>query len=309
MVVSPYCPYCHKKLALNQLKWSHSNCGKSFDSPGRLFSSRSTPPPCPEASTCTCPCTQVLGARVCQHCRRLLPVSIAEGCKVINIIVAGHPGVGKSSFISAAVERMRQLSSAFHWRWIECYTGPKDNTWLYELHRNKKSWLISLQENEVGANSLKEAEALAGIIYVMQPGQFQMVHAELPSDNSTTVSSDEWDDTCNRIICLGQRFPKLPQAIVLNKIDKLQDNSCRWAFDPVSHLTCCNSGHQGALNQQELETVNCEIENWLSTAEPALAELSQQSYSMQFFGIHATAPPLRVEDPLLWVLSQNGIIR
>lgn len=112
----------------------------------------------------------------------------------------------------------------------------------------------------------------------------------------------------------GQKIGR-PVAFTLAKIDTLYP-----IIDPGSALLRTGE-HFGYLNLRDVETVHTEISNyiqaWMGPAFNNTVRSSFQTY--RFFGVSAlgrapdrdsiqTVTPLRVEDPMLWILHQFGQI-
>lgn len=115
----------------------------------------------------------------------------------------------------------------------------------------------------------------------------------------------------------GTRKIKKPIAFTLAKIDALYS-----ILDPSSNLHS-TSGHSGAVNVADMDSVHSEISsillNWMGAAFENFVKVHFDNY--RFFGTSAlgTPPnehneivavaPHRVEDPLLWIFLEFGIVK
>ena len=83
----------------------------------------------------------------------------------------------------------------------------------------------------------------------------------------------------------------------------------RWRLKTTERLVCRDSSYRGSLDQEEMETVSCEMESWVAEADVNIMEACKVFTRKLFFGVSTKEPALRVEDPLLWILSPVSYTR
>lgn len=181
----------------------------------------------------------------------------------------------------------------------------------------------------------------AGIICLMDPLQLPPVRQELAE--SGMALPDQATDTAeilerlNRLIrsgydqkgkSLGEATIPVPLAVAFSKIDALKTTdpgySGRLLFDAES-MVYQDSRYDGYLDAAEMNTIDSHMTSWLEVADPMMGILNQcRDYKkVKFFGFSALgAPPtqdnsklscpprpIRVEDPFLWILAENGFMK
>ena len=172
----------------------------------------------------------------------------------------------------------------------------------------------------------------SGIICLLDPLQLEKVReqlqgqntdVDLPSANPETGVNEVLMRTTNMIRnTLGIEMKKkitIPMALSFSKIDAIQP-----LLDPSSHLNQ-KSKHtnQNGFDIVDFENINNEMEGlvreWSRGNIPQLLEHNYKVFA--YFGVsalgHDPGPskvikdivPYRVEDPFLWLLWKNGIIK
>jgi hypothetical protein len=167
----------------------------------------------------------------------------------------------------------------------------------------------------------------AGIIFVIDPFQYPGIRSQLPADVRARLPMVENDpaEIVARVINLfeqraglraGQKIG-VPVAFALAKSDLL-----RGIVHP-SALLLREGRHDGGFNLPECQRLSAEVmecvREWDS---PQLVDLAEKSFrSFSFFAFSAlgelpdqdlriqSVSPLRVADPLLWLLWRRGYIR
>jgi hypothetical protein len=166
-----------------------------------------------------------------------------------------------------------------------------------------------------------------GIILLVDPLQIPQVREQLKSKgvklpNENAETEDIVDRVTNLIrTALGltnrKKLIKTPIAIVFSKIDALEE------ILKDNPELFSSGNHNGFYNLEDANNIKLLIEScmkeWKSTNFINSVKLNFKTYS--FFGISAlgsnphgsnTIPklrPTRVEDPFLWLLCKNGIIK
>ena len=170
-----------------------------------------------------------------------------------------------------------------------------------------------------------------GLILLMDPLQLPEVRGDdkiinniekLPGQN--TEVEDIITRTAN-LIRLANKMRhddliKIPVAMVFSKIDVLKS-----IIDPSSPLNPLNysTPHNGFFNQDDFEAVQTEIEGYLRNwqGDHIVQQLKSNFKTYAFFGISALGSnpdqykkiprlrPFRVDDPFLWLLWKNKLIR
>lgn len=182
----------------------------------------------------------------------------------------------------------------------------------------------------------------AGIICLMDPLQLPLVRGELVDTHlmEPDMLPDQGSDTgtiINRLSelihngystkgkTLGEKAIPVPLAVAFSKIDALKTpvpDRANLLFEQDNDIYQ-DSQHQGFVDERQLTTISSCMEDWLAYADPGMDILNQcQAYKHHsFFGFSAlgappergmklscTPRPIRVEDPFLWILAQNGLI-
>ncbi len=162
------------------------------------------------------------------------------------------------------------------------------------------------------------------IIFLLDPMQIDSVRQQLPPDKlpPRDVEADpirlieRLRELHERQFGLGQKKIDKPLAFALSKIDELFP-----IIDPSSALM--RSGeHLGYMNRADVETVNSEISAylhaWIGSEFDRLCYTYYGDY--HYFGVSALGKSpvngriegvnsLRVEDPLVWILSRFKVIK
>lgn len=178
----------------------------------------------------------------------------------------------------------------------------------------------------------------SGIICLMDPLQLPPIQKEVESLGiklpAMGTGTEEILNRLNNIIRTGysqkekdlkDKTIPIPLAIAFSKIDMLKTTdpnyTGRLLFDQES-VIYQDSRYHGYLDKKELETINTLLHSWLTEANQ-IGILNQcgDFSKHKFFGFSALgAPPqnnaslscpprpLRVEDPFLWILAENGFI-
>jgi len=183
----------------------------------------------------------------------------------------------------------------------------------------------------------------SGIICLMDPLQLPPIRKEVESlgiklpemkKGTEKTGTEEILNRLNNIIRIGysqkekdlkdKNIP-IPLAIAFSKIDTLKTTdpnyTGRLLFDQES-VIYQDSRYHGYLDKKELETINTLLHSWLTEAnQTGILNQCGDFSKHKFFGVSALgAPPqqnnslscpprpLRVEDPFLWILAENGFI-
>jgi len=119
---------------------------------------------------------------------------------------------------------------------------------------------------------------------------------------------------------------KIPLAVAFSKIDAVSDEGNP---DPTLLPADCqifrDTRHKGIFNSAEYNTVNGLMKGWLNDVDPDHEIIHQSKIfkDVAFFGFSALGCnpmsfngrlphdplPKRVEDPFLWILHKNGLIK
>jgi hypothetical protein len=163
------------------------------------------------------------------------------------------------------------------------------------------------------------------IIFLLDPLQIDLIREQLPNAELPPEIRDAAPiPIVERLYEIHQQHfnlkseekMKKPIAFVLAKIDALDS-----LIDPGSVLYY-TSNHQGALNLADSQSVHTEISSYLQAwLGPNFNNLTNIHFkNFKYFGISAlgappvngeinSVSPLRVEDPLLWILSELSLIK
>ena len=256
-------------------------------------------------------CDRKLAFRACPFCKNMVPASMCE--KPLFIAVTGATGSGKSRYIQAVVEQLRKLSEIFKWTLIQQESTNDRNTVLrIQKSTQDKGKLLVLVE--AGGEELTPAlmSTLAGVICLVDPLQSKDVRAAIETQKHIPLPPYTGESAQAVLSRLGRQGALVPLAITLAKMDTIITSAAcspnRWFFNSNECMVCRDSSLQSTLVMEELETINCEIESWLTAVYPQDFTACRPFEKRIFLGCSSENPALRTEDALLWVLYQNKII-
>lgn len=173
----------------------------------------------------------------------------------------------------------------------------------------------------------------SGIICLMDPLQLPEVRRELQArqvplpDRGANVG-EILDRLKNLINAKGKI--KTPLALAFSKMDALRINDPTYCgkilFDGRCSMIYQESNYQGYIQKDELETIHCTLESWLEGVDPGILQACENEFrDYKLFGFSALGEPpvqkagglklgcpprpFRVEDPFLWILAVNGLIK
>lgn len=167
----------------------------------------------------------------------------------------------------------------------------------------------------------------AGIIFIIDPCQYPGIRDKLPETLRLRLPKIETDpsEIVSRVINLFEQRAGLkagekidvPVAFAFAKSDMLK------GIVHKTSLLLREVRHQGGFNRSESERLSEEVKECICEWEgPQLVDLAQKSFrTHSFFAVSAlgelpdtdrrirSVSPLRVADPLLWLLNRRGYIR
>lgn len=314
MAKTPYCPHCYSSLSAKEILYYRPVCFPKSLAPAKLsflqkwgicpppLFAKCTRSPFPQCKTCD----RKMGFCACPRCKGEFPAAMLErSTRTLHVALVGDEGCGKSAWLEAVAERFRLLSSAFGWAVVEQYAGNRKSK-LFCLHCKGRNILISLTESRGEMLNAKAAQALSGIILMTEPGTFPAVTA-----GSALPPAKGSDEAFRKLLGrVKKEFSGVPVAVTLNKTDLLKPTAAgKWALKPTIHRVCCDSIHNGRFDTGEQGTICCEMSAWLCAADTRLQKLLEQDDTWAVFGCSLKPDALRAEDPLLWIMAQNGLIR
>lgn len=226
------------------------------------------------------------------------------------------------------------------------YDGFYDPYIFYITDKKGKTFTLTIydtagedfESDDLMENSVKHAFHADGIIFLIDPLKIANIYTNLNQDvvlNSSSVSANKafQNDAILSILSASlRRHHKIketkkipiPLAVLVPKLDVLAPG-----FPP--HYACLfPSGHakKQGFNIAENRRVNTEIRKWLASVDDGainsyIAQLEMNYSTYSYFGASAlgmkNAPdkdgvfsmpnPHRVEDPILWILKEKGIIK
>ena len=308
-----YCPHCYKQIRAHELLYFKPSCGEKLPPPTPTLLQKMGISSAPDSITCNknnkagCQkCDRRLLFRACPICKGSIPSGM-EGTPII-IAVTGAPGAGKSSYVHTVTEQFRKLSEMFHWTLMQCDAGNgKNSLFMLRSNNSDKGRLVVLAEMAEDALTPNVMSALSGIIALVDPLQVESAREELQTFGNISLPAFAATEPQRLITRVARGAASLPLAITLSKLDVLVTSDAshigRWFLKSDERLVCRDSASRGKLAKEELETINCEMESWIATAYPAILQAAKPLDKCRFFGCSTAAPSLRVEDPLLWILS------
>lgn len=164
-----------------------------------------------------------------------------------------------------------------------------------------------------------------GIILLIDPLQLMPVRNRLPSDTPMPVKMSETGDILTRITRLIEKSNKLkpmekikiPLAIAFSKFDAVLP-----LVDSQFQLRA-SANHDNGFDYGDFEAINSEmmslLDKWNGQDIIQLTKTRYEQYG--FFGLSAlgcnphdsqqidVVLPSRIEDPFLWLLANNGLIK
>jgi len=164
-----------------------------------------------------------------------------------------------------------------------------------------------------------------GVILLIDPLQLLTVRDQVPNGTALPHVNTETADILNRTTRLIEKGRELkptdklktPLAIAFSKFDAVLP-----LIDPQFQLQA-QANHENGFDMSDFEAINSEMMSLLDQWNGQdIIQLAQTRYAKYgFFGLsalgcnpHSTKKipsvlPRRVEDPFLWLLAQNGIIK
>ncbi|MCD4786509.1 MAG: hypothetical protein K8T10_22000 [Candidatus Eremiobacteraeota bacterium] len=186
----------------------------------------------------------------------------------------------------------------------------------------------NFDEPEVVRKMVRYLKVASGLIFVIDPLKFEAVCNQLPDSAPKhqfggELSPKEIIDRCmmemeNEVVVAQAGKFSIPIACVFTMCDVLRDYGL---IDP-NRLWCSDRVHKGHFNIEAHNDMTGMMGEYMQRWCPAAYNTIRQKFSRHaFFGVSATgcAPakktgiydfisPWRVEDPLLWLLYELGVI-
>lgn len=225
------------------------------------------------------------------------------------------------------------------------YDGYYSPYIFYVTDKKGKTFTITLydtagedfESDDLMENSAKHAFHAAGIIFLVDPLKILNVYTALDQEtvqNSSSVSANKafQNDVILSILSnsLRQHYKiketkkiTVPMSIVIPKLDVI-------AKDLPEHYACLfSSSHtkKQGFAMGENRRVNTEIRKWMTNLNDGalnsfIAQLEMNYSKYSYFGVSslgmrnspdkngvfASPRPHRVEDPILWILKEKGLI-
>ena len=182
--------------------------------------------------------------------------------------------------------------------------------YLIRKRKSDKGRLIVFAEVTEEKLSPSLMTALSGIVCLVDPLQVEALRNELETTN-IVLPPLNGTEPHRLLLKLGRACPAVPLAVAVSKLDVLAcpdiNYTGRWRLKTTERLVCRDSSYRGSLDQEEMETVSCEMESWVAAADVNIMEACKAFTRKLFFGVSTKEPALRVEDPLLWILSQKRV--
>lgn len=226
------------------------------------------------------------------------------------------------------------------------YDGFYDPYIFYISNSKGKTFTLTIydtagedfESDDLMENSAKHAFHADGIVFLIDPLKIANVYTTLNQDtilNSSSVSVNKafQNDAILSILSASLRKHhkiketkkiSIPLAVLIPKLDIL-------AKELPPHYACLfPSGHakKQGFNEAENRRVNTEIRKWLTSVDDGainsfVAQLEMNYATFSYFGasslemknspdkdgVFSTPKPHRVEDPILWILKEKGILK
>lgn len=214
-----------------------------------------------------------------------------------------------------------------------------DLTWDGKLWGQKDPRAVTLSLYDTAGENLKNPEVFrqfvkyvgiaSGLLLLVDPLQLKQVQEALPAglrpdplppSQGTTAPQETPPHTILELIYnnLGSSASTPPLAVVLTKCDVLRDAG----LIPENRLWSTDTRHVGVFNREAHADMTGLFGEFMRLWYPEVYNKASQHFPRHaFFGVSATgcAPdrgtgtykyvaPWRVEDPLLWVLHELGIL-
>lgn len=225
------------------------------------------------------------------------------------------------------------------------YDGYFEPYIFYITNKNGKTFTLTIfdtagedfESDDLMENSAKHAFHASGIIFLIDPLKVQNVYASLSQDvveNSSSVAANRafQNDAILTILSTSLRrhyniretkkIP-IPFGVVVPKLDVIA------AGFPSHYASLFPSTHamKQAFYIAENRRVNTEIHKWLTNLNDGainsfIAQLEMNYLNFSYFGVSAlgmknspnkngvfsTPNPHRLEDPILWILKEKGLV-
>ena len=288
-------------------------------------------------------CRRPVYTRVCPICHNIIPPGAEdEGNKIF--VILGPKGVGKSHYIAVLINQLKNYVSKefngvlnaatdsttlkyrdMYYRRLFDSDSPKVFTFAFfdtageDLTSTDRMMALSL--NSFISNA-------AGIVYLVDPLQVRYINQRIHVDNKPPVGPDESDMLNNicQIIRTNKKLKakekiEIPIAVCLTKSDVLfkapeNEEEDKVLFGPCSTLHIPRE--HGRFDKENFDQIDAELEEYLRRClGDNFIQLVNGFREHCFFAVSAlgcnptgnTLPrgvsPMRVEDPLIWLLNRE----
>jgi len=167
-----------------------------------------------------------------------------------------------------------------------------------------------------------------GILFLVDPLQLRAIGRKIQLKNRLEHDMQFFDEPTEVLSGLvedyiykqGGGVSEIPTAVVLTKTDLLHALRDDGEYvRPSSHMFR-NYTHKGYFNLTEFYNIDGEVEEFIGQVDPNFRNaLKRRFYHLGFFGVSALGSqpdgqrvasfaPVRVDEPLLWVLYQLGYV-
>jgi len=168
----------------------------------------------------------------------------------------------------------------------------------------------------------------SGILFLVDPLQFRSVGRKIQLKNNINYDLAYADEPAEVLSGLvedyiykqGGGISDIPTAVVLTKVDLLEALKNDGEYLQANSRVFTNYTHKGFFNLSEFYNIDGETDELIALIDPNFRNaLKRRFYNLGFFAVSALGSrpdgnrvasfaPMRVDEPLLWILYRLGYI-
>ncbi len=314
-------------------------------------------------------CHKPLKRKLCPYCHNILPHGIEE-MDPIFFAVLGPRAVGKSHYIGVLIDTLRKMGSEFGWTLTFANTesmGRYERMYYRPLFENRTvlkgtkkavdesyspiACLLTLPNRktvglffiDTAGEDLKDdndayvieryISNASGIIYLVDPLQFDMVRTRIGGKSSNKADFTETLGLINQVYHAGNgmrinKKVRIPLAVVLTKCDVLTDR--KPSSDAEEEILLGSDSaikiprvRDGMFDDPNSRQIDAELEDYIARVTEGVLTTAVDNFfsNHRYFAVSALGQdpkdnkldqgvsPVRVEDPFLWMLSEIGVLK
>jgi len=263
---------------------------------------------------------RVLTRRLCPNCHNDITMGAGyEPSTIVSVV-----GIGQSMYLNSLVNTLKSVTS--HNFGVFCApassTGPLVLTLSFADSAKPE---ISIAFLDMPGDDMADSGYMdifaahirnsAGVIFLVDPLQFRSTQHRLQQLNRLEYDISALSEPTEMLGKLIEKFvprqangtSSIPVATVLTKSELLESLSYEGGYLRQSSRIFARFYHKGFYNLTESEIVNYEVDDFIQLVDPNFSNALKRRFErIGFFAVSAAGA--RLDEPLLWILHQLGII-